>query len=317
MARSNAVWKRPWVRRGVLIAFLTLIALLLIRQGRTIEWDKVADSIRSYKVSTLAIALALSALGYLLYSTFDLLGRRYIGAQSKLSIQDSMTTAFVSFAFNQSIGSMIGAIAFRFRMYTKLNIAPTQISKILALSVTTNWLGYCAWAGLIFALGVVSMPAGWEIGDDVLRVIGVLLIVLACAYILTCALGRQRKIGFRGYHFKIPSLSLASLQLSLSALHWPAVAGIVYVLLDGRAEFGVVLGAIFLSAIATVITHIPAGVGVLEAIFIALLRHKIPTAEILAALLVFRAVFHIAPLSIAAVLYLKAESGGTPHPQRA
>jgi len=309
--KIRAAWQRPWVRRTFLLAFLTFITLLLVRQGRTIEWNKVADSIRSYEASTLAMALALSAVSYLFYSSFDLLGRYYLGVQSRLSVRDTLSTAFVSFAFNQSIGSMIGAVAFRFRIYSKLGLAPAQISKILVLSVVSNWLGYSALAGIIFAAGAVSMPAGWDIGSDILRIIGAVLIVTACAYMLTCAFGRQKKVTFRAHSFKVPSFRLASLQLSLSALHWPATAGIIYLLLDGRAEFGIVMGALLLSAIATVMTHIPAGVGILEAIFIGLLRHRIPTTELLAALLVFRAVYHIAPLTIAALLYAKAESRDT------
>jgi uncharacterized membrane protein YbhN (UPF0104 family) len=311
VAKIRALWARPWTRRVLLVLFLSLVAFLLARQARTIEWNKVATAARAYDVSTLATALALSAFSYLIYSCFDLLGRRYIRIKSsKLSIPAAMRTAFVSFAFNQSIGSMIGAVAFRFRLYAKLGLSAVHISKILALSVVTNWLGYSALAGLIFVTGTVTMPTGWDIGTDVMRIIGGILLIAAAAYMLLCAAGKQRTITVRTQNLHIPSLPLACGQLSLSIVHWPATAAIIYLLLDGRIEFPVVLGALLLSSIATVITHIPAGLGVLEAIFVGLFRHRIPIPELLAALLIFRAVYHIAPLMVATTVYLITEARG-------
>jgi uncharacterized membrane protein YbhN (UPF0104 family) len=52
---------------------------------------------------------------------------------------------------------------------------------------------------------------------------------------------------------------------------------------------------------------VPAGVGVFEAVFIALLGHRVPEPQILAALLGYRAIYYIAPLMIAAVMYLFME----------
>jgi uncharacterized membrane protein YbhN (UPF0104 family) len=309
--KIRALWARPWIRRVLLILFLSLVAFLLARQARTIEWSKVATATRAYDVSTLVAALALSAFSYLIYSCFDLLGRHYIGVKSsQLSIPAAMRTAFVSFAFNQSLGSMIGAVAFRFRLYAKLGLSALQISKILALSVVTNWFGYSALAGLIFVTGTVSMPAGWDIGTNIIRIAGGILLVAACAYMLLCALGKQRIITVRTQKLRIPSLPLACGQLSLSILHWPTTAAIIYLLLGGRVEFSVVLGTLLLCSIAMVITHIPAGIGVLEAIFVGLLRHRIPVTELLAALLLFRAVYHIVPLIVAAAIYLITEARG-------
>jgi len=51
VTKIKAIWGRPWVRRALLAAFLTLIAVLLIRSGRAVECSKVAASIRSYDAS--------------------------------------------------------------------------------------------------------------------------------------------------------------------------------------------------------------------------------------------------------------------------
>jgi glycosyltransferase 2 family protein len=65
---------------------------------------------------------------------------------------------------------------------------------------------------------------------------------------------------------------------------------------------------LLLAAVAGVITHVPAGLGVLEAVFVALLSHKMPQPAILAALVAYRVVYYLAPLCIAAVVYLVMEA---------
>ena len=59
---------------------------------------------------------------------------------------------------------------------------------------------------------------------------------------------------------------------------------------------------------AGVITHVPAGLGVLEAVFVALLSHQLPQHELLAALVAYRVTYYLAPLAIAAATLLVMES---------
>jgi glycosyltransferase 2 family protein len=58
---------------------------------------------------------------------------------------------------------------------------------------------------------------------------------------------------------------------------------------------------------AGVMLHIPAGLGVTEAVFIALLSHRIPEHQLLGALLAYRAIFYLTPLVVGALLYAKVE----------
>jgi uncharacterized membrane protein YbhN (UPF0104 family) len=82
----------------------------------------------------------------------------------------------------------------------------------------------------------------------------------------------------------------------------------MYILLDARVAFPVVVEVLLVAAIAGVITHVPAGLGVLEAVFLALLSHQVPKNELLGALLMYRAIYYLAPLAIATALYLLVEA---------
>jgi uncharacterized membrane protein YbhN (UPF0104 family) len=218
-----------------------------------------------------------------------------------------MTAAFISYAFNQSIGSLVGAVALRLRIYSRLGLNALQISKIIMLSVITNWLGYSVIAGVIFIGGWLAIP-GWNIGQDILQVIGALMLCTAGAYLALCGLAKRRDVSIRGERLSIPAFTLALAQLFVSVLHWPVAAAIIYVLLHGQIDFITVLGALLLSAIAAVLAHIPAGIGILEAVFLGLLQKRLPNTEILAALMVFRAVYYLGPLTIAALIFLQTET---------
>jgi uncharacterized membrane protein YbhN (UPF0104 family) len=101
----------------------------------------------------------------------------------------------------------------------------------------------------------------------------------------------------------LPEGRLAALQLGLSCLNWLLIAGVIHVLLQGRIEFATVLGVLLLAAVAGAIAHVPAGLGVLEAVFVALLASRRGQEDLLAALLAYRAIYYLAPLAIAIALF--------------
>ena len=67
-----------------------------------------------------------------------------------------------------------------------------------------------------------------------------------------------------------------------------------------------VVGVLLLAAVAGVVTHVPAGLGVLEAVFVACLS-DVGTTTVLAALLSYRAVYYLVPLALASIGYAVGE----------
>ncbi|HEY3047824.1 MAG TPA: lysylphosphatidylglycerol synthase domain-containing protein, partial [Polaromonas sp.] len=127
-------------------------------------------------------------------------------------------------------------------------------------------------------------------------------------YLALCAFSRLGPLRLRGHVIDLPSLGLASLQLVMGAGNWLLMSGIIYILLQQRIEFSAVVSVLLLAAIAAVIAHIPAGLGVLEAVFVALLSQQMPRHDLLAALVAYRVIYYLAPLAVAAVVYLVTEA---------
>ena len=111
----------------------------------------------------------------------------------------------------------------------------------------------------------------------------------------------------RGHEIDLPSVRMAFTQLAISCTHWATMAAVPWVLLQGQVDYPTALSVLLMAAIAGVILHIPAGLGVTEAVFIALLSHRVAEHDLLGALLAYRAIFYRTPLLVGALLYLKME----------
>jgi uncharacterized membrane protein YbhN (UPF0104 family) len=301
---GKAWWQ--WLKRIAKIAFFAAVAYLLFTQARSIEWDKVLAALKERPLQGLMIAAVLAACSHLLYSCFDLFGRQATG--HGLPVSKVMTVNFISYAFNLNFGSLIGGVAFRYRLYSRLGLDTEVITRVLFMSMITNWLGYLLLAGLSFWLNPIDVPKDWKIDQQALRILGFVLFLGAVAYVALCAFSKRRSWTVRGKEITLPPLRVALLQLGISSLNWMLIGATIYFLLEQKLDYPAVLAVLLVAAVAGVITHVPAGLGVLEAVFIALLTGELSRNDMLAGLLAYRAIYYLLPLTIALVLYLVTEA---------
>lgn len=295
-----------WALRGLTLAFFVVVAWFSVRYARTIDWREVGRSITGTPRPTLLAAAGLAAASHALYACFDLLGRRYTG--HGLPVRQVVMVNFISYAFNLNMGSLVGGVAFRFRLYSRLGLATGTITQVMTLSMLTNWLGYFVLGGLVFLLAPLQLPSGWALGSTGLRVLGAGMLAVAAGYLWLCLFSGKRSWCIRGHELPLPPARMAAIQVVISCANWSIMAWLIAVLLQGRLEFTTVLAVLLVAAVAGVITHVPAGLGVLEAVFVALLSHRLAPAQILGALLVYRALYYLAPWLLAAALYLLMEA---------
>lgn len=294
-----------WARRALLAAFLLGVGWLLWRQGRGIAWAEVLASVRAYPSATLATCAALALASLLLYSGFDLLGRAYTG--HRLSVRAVMGVTFISYVFNLNLGTLVGGFAFRLRLYSRLGLRLGQVGRILGLSMLTNWLGYVLLAGSLFVLHPLPLPPGWRIGAAGLQAVGVLLVLLGLGYILLCAASRRRRWTLRGHRVKLPPGRMALVQAAMGVGNWLLLGTLVHTLMPAGLDWTTVTSVLLLAAVAGVLTHVPAGLGVLEAVFLTLLAGRAPRHDLLAALLTYRLIYYLLPLGLALLLYIATE----------
>lgn len=303
MKNSKRFWKRA--NRIFNIALLVALPVLLFLLLRATDWDEVFRLLREYKFSTLALGMLIALASYGIFSSFDVLSRYYIG--HPLPVRRVFTVAFVCNAFNLNLSSWVGAIALRFRLYGRLGMSAGDITRILTFSMITNWYGYLLLAGVLFVCGYPNLPDTWSLGQSGLRAIGVLLLLLGAGYLLACRFARRRAWSWKRYRLNLPTWRLAALQGIAGASNWSMMALLIYTLLPDSASYPAVLATLLISSIAGVVLHVPAGLGVIETVFITVLRDHFSRGELLAALIGYRVLYFLIPLLLACAVYLWLE----------
>jgi uncharacterized membrane protein YbhN (UPF0104 family) len=295
----------PWMRRLLTMLFFVAVLALLVRYARNVDWDDVFKSLLDIPRPALLAAIAFGAGSHLLYSCFDLIGRRYTGHE--LATRKVMTVNFISYAFNLNLGTLVGGVAFRYRLYSRLGLNNGEITRIVTVSMLTNWIGYLLLGGLLFLLHPLQLPPSWKMGNHGLQWLGAGMVLAAVAYFVACLRAGDRVWMLRGHEIYLPQWRMAGLQLAMSCLNWSLMGGAVFMLLQGQVPYTDVLTVLLIGAIAGVLAHVPAGLGVFEFIFVALLSHQISEGRLIGALLGYRAIYYIVPLMVAALLYLVME----------
>ncbi|EOW1854094.1 YbhN family protein [Escherichia coli] len=305
MSKSHPRWRL--VKKILTWLFFIAVIVLLVVYAKKVDWEEVWKVIRDYNRVALLSAVGLVVVSYLIYGCYDLLARSYCG--HKLAKRQVMLVSFICYAFNLTLSTWVGGIGMRYRLYSRLGLPGSTITRIFSLSITTNWLGYILLAGIIFTAGVVELPDHWYVDQTTLRILGIGLLMIIAVYLWFCAFAKHRHMTIKGQKLVLPSWKFALAQMLISSVNWMVMGAIIWLLLGQSVNYFFVLGVLLVSSIAGVIVHIPAGIGVLEAVFIALLAGEHTSkGTIIAALLAYRVLYYFIPLLLALICYLLLES---------
>jgi uncharacterized membrane protein YbhN (UPF0104 family) len=301
--------RRGWAFAKQVFKWLLLLGIvgLLAVHADDIDWAGVGRSLAGYSGGSLAMAACYTACAYAVYSCFDLLARRY--THTHLPARTVMTITFISHSLGLNLG--FAGVALRFRLYGAFGIDSGTVARIWGLSVMTNWLGFLLLAGVLFAGRFIDTSAGSTVslvvGAAALQSLGVAFLAATALYLLLCTVAHGRALSVFGQQIFVPKPAIALLQLLLSVANWSLMASVLHVLLRGQIDYPTVLGVLLTSALALAVADVPGGLGVTEAVFVALLGSRIALADLLAALVVYRAVFYLLPLGPALLAYLAIE----------
>ncbi len=300
-------WSQLWhkSKRWLVPLFGIAVLGLLLSHAHKVDWAGAWRALRSYPLPLLLAALGVATASHFLYGCFDLIGRRHTA--HRLPWWRTCAIAMASYAFNLNLGSLVGGVAMRVRLYARSGLDEPTVAQVVGLSMATNWLGYGLLAGGLFASGVITPPSQAHMASTTVRALGVLMLLLAVAYVVACAMARGREWSFRGKRIHCPSPALAAVQLLISSVNWALMGCAMYLLLQGKVSYGMTLGVLMAASIVGVITPIPAGLGVLEGVYLALLSGEVDQPTLMGAVLAYRAIYYLIPLAGGVVLYVFLE----------
>ena len=302
-------WRRHWplVKRVAPWLLAAVVVALLARQAQGVDWPAAWEALKAQPPAGLATAFGLAWLSYLLFASYDLIGRHETGHD--LPRLRTLRIAAICYAFNLNLGSLVGALALKLRLYGGAGVKLATAGHVIAVSIASNWLGYLAAGGLVLALAPPPLPDAWALSTTTVRLIGAVMLTAALAYVARGLVQGRRTVTVHGRELQLPGGRVVLWQLAVSIANWALMGLIVWVLLQQRIDYPTVLAVLLLAAIAGVVTHVPAGLGVIEAVFVACLGDQLPPPTLLAALLAYRGVYYLIPLALATAGYALSEAG--------
>ena len=117
-ASASAWW--PRLRRWLVPLFGLLVLGLLASHAHKIDWAGAWEALKRYPPLLLLSALGLATASHVLYGVFDLIGRHHTGHH--LSRWRTWAIAVSSYAFNLNLGSLVGGVALRARLYARAGL---------------------------------------------------------------------------------------------------------------------------------------------------------------------------------------------------
>jgi len=294
--------------KPLLILALFAIALRVL-QGTLAQyrWRDVTHYLSSLPESQVIIAILLTLLGYLAMTGYDTLAFRYI--RHPLPYARIALASFIGYAFNNNVGlSGIVGGSLRYRMYNAWRLTAVEIAKVIAFCTISFWLGFVLLGGSLFLFNPPPVPFGIAIPFASIRLLGVVLLAPAIAYLAWITIRRQ-PIRFRQWEFELPTMRLFLAQVSISIVDWVLAGSVLYILLPDRMplSFTHFLGVFFLAQIAGVASNVPGGLGIFEAIILVFLGPYFSAGQMLGALVAFRAIYYLFPLVVAVLLLASHE----------
>ncbi|MES2413441.1 MAG: lysylphosphatidylglycerol synthase domain-containing protein [Pseudomonadota bacterium] len=305
-----ALW--PRLRRWVIPLFGIVVLGLLVSHAHKVDWAGAWHALKQYSPWLLLGVFGLAACSHALYGCYDLIGKQHTG--HKLPKWRTWAIAVASYALNLNLGSLVGGMALRARLYSRAGLQDFTIAQVIGMGLVTNWMGYGLLAGSLFAAGLIEPPEQAHIQGATLQMLGGALVLLAFAYVAACALARGREYSIRGKRVHLPGPGLATVQLLLSASNWALMGTMMYLLLGGKIPYGTTLCVLMAASIAGVFMPIPGGLGVLEAVYLALLSGSMRQGAIMGAVLAYRALYYLVPLASGLLLYAFLEHYASAHP---
>ncbi len=278
-----------WRRLAVLALVTAGFLALLWHHVQGVRADHVALAFRAIPPLAWVLALAATAVSYWAVGRYDAVAHRHLATGVPPAQAHSAGMAAIALSQVLGLGLVTGALV-RWRMLPSLTLVQAA-----RLTLTVTLLFLAGWAAVT---AVAVLVFGGPFREGAMAVLAGLVL----AFLLSVRPPRRLK----GW----PNALTLGRALGLATVDCGAAALALWCLWPGAAPLAALLPAILLAMGAGLLSGTPAGIGAFEVTLIALLPGADP-APLLAAVLAWRAVYHVLPAVLGTLLLLRG-----PRPER-
>jgi phosphatidylglycerol lysyltransferase len=299
-----ATRRRGWLGALAAAAVLSIALLALRHLAHDVSPADVASAFSALQPWQIGAALALTAVSYAALTLYDVIALRMIGRPQPW--RTAAFASFTSYALSHNLGlSLVTGGSARLRLYGRAGVPAADVLRVVAIAGITFWGGLFTVASAAILIHPSSLPV--SLAGRGMPVAAAVVLVATAALILAGLRGR-RTIHLRGWSLPLPTAAEAAAQIGVSCVDLVAASAALYVLVPGASlhAFAPFVLAYVLACAAGLISHVPGGLGVFEAVLAATLPG--PPAELIAALIAYRVVYYLIPLGAAALLLATMEA---------
>lgn len=319
MARRLAVFAgllarhRRWLILTVVagVALLGFVALRLVLAE--VHLHDVRDALARVPAERIALAVALTVASYTLLTLHDAIALRVIGQPQPWHI--GATASFLGNAISYNLGlSLLTGNSARYRIYGQAGLSLSDAVRVGAIGTLAFWSGAAATAGV--ALLIQTAPfrvVEWTLTTGAAHALGLALLGGAAVLPILRAGGIGR-IGAGAFALPLPAPRYLFALAGVSIVDLLLAASVLFVLVPGLSPdaFPAFFIAYVLAIVVAVFAHVPGGLGVFEAVVLAALPADRPA--VFAGLLLYRLVYYLLPLFIAATVLVLREASALRRP---
>ncbi len=290
-----------WLPPVIGIVFFVLAAIVLHNELKQFHYHEIIGSLEQVQYWRILAALFFSLMSYLALTLNEALLFKHFN--HPLPYRKTALVSFVSTTISHNIGySFLTGGSLRYRFYTAMDVATTEISSFIGMHALFFWLGFFLLGGILFIVEPLPIPAGINLPFATLLPLAIVFLsAIALFYIAVFT-----KFSLKIHILKVtaPTFNLSTSLILVSALDWLFSGLALYVLLPPAFEKSIplFLGIYLVAQIGGVSSQVPGGLGVFESLLLVMIGAGPQSPGVIAALLVFRIAYYWIPLLISAVL---------------
>ncbi len=292
----------------VVIAIFMAALYVLHTELSHVHLRDVATAFGAIPAGAFVLALGLTILSYVVLSGYDVLALRYVGKE--LPYAKTAAVSFIAYAIGHNLGlAMLTGGSVRYRLYSRLGLSAVEVGKVVVLCTVTFGLGVAAVMAAVCVANPEAIAAIAPIERSTVRILGFTVFVALGAYTLWNAI-RRTPLEIRGIRLFLPGVRVTLIQFVLAGIDLAVASAVLYVLLpyhDGISYMHF-LGLYVVAMVAAIVSHVPGGIGVFEAILV-VATPSISADSLLASVLAYRFLYYLLPLAVAAALIAVHELG--------
>ena len=303
----------PHGTRG-LSRFATVLGLLLVAAAALFlrkelvhtNWTAVLAEIRATPWSRLLAAGLFTAGSYAALTGYDTLAVRYSGRS--LPFRRTALTSFMAYAIGNNIGvASLSGTPIRYRMYSEAGLSAIDIIEIVVFCAVTFAVGTAFLTGASLLATPPRSLAALGLPIWMLKAVGAVLFAGSAGYVVMTFV-RRTPLQLGPWNVTLPNGTYGVAQVALSVLDLGFAGAVLYVLLAPGADVGfpTFLSIYLLALTAGLLSGIPAGIGAFEAVILVLLP-GIDKEYLLGAIVLYRAIYYLCPLTLALGILAGAE----------